>query len=106
MYVSTRSDPSLLLLPPRMSASEFFDAILCTSSFNYSVFPCDVVYRSPGATPEEDDSHLIRALNFVLQLESECLKVAPNIDWNSQTCSMVTGFGQSLFDTFDLLLLH
>ncbi len=33
MYVSTRLNPSLHLLLPEMSASEFFDAILCTLSF-------------------------------------------------------------------------
>ncbi len=50
-----------------------FDAILCTLSFKNAVSFILAHYRNPGANAEEDDSRLIRALNFVSQLEPECL---------------------------------
>ncbi len=79
-----------------MSAFEFIDTIFCPLPFNNSVFLILAVYRSPRANPGEDDSHLIRAVNFVSQFEFECLAIgdfnAPSIDWDSQTCSVTTGF--------------
>ncbi len=50
------------------------------------------------------------ALNFVSRLEHACLIIedfnALTIDWDSQTCSVLTGFDRSLIDTFDSLLLQ
>ncbi len=109
MHVSTQLNPSLNLIHPQMSASEFFDAIPCTSPLNNLVIPILAIFRSPRANPEKDDSHLTRALKFVSQLEPECRIEdfnAPNIDWDSQTCSVAAGFDRFLIDTFDSLLLH